>query len=136
MTRTLHIISACIGMCALAAASAQEIADPTRPSTAWAASQSQAAGKEVPPPVSNDPQIVVRRGSDVFVVINGTVVRPGETYNGARLLGVDGTDGIAIWQRGGVREVAGASAAVVKSAVDATPARVPQKKKQANGEIR
>jgi hypothetical protein len=118
---------ACAGHAALG-----QTADPTRPSAAWRAAQARAAGSE--PAADAGAEISIERPKGAFVVIDGTVVRPGQMHNGAKLLGV-GKNG-AVWQRGGASEETEGNGTVVKTAVGGDGSRALRRKTQTNGESR
>ena len=104
---------ALLAMVASAASHAQF--DPTRPHPAWVAAQApigtQSAARE---PINQVPQIIVMGPSRKFAIVDGQSVQPGETYNGAKLLGIDGGD--VVWQRGGGQEKSSMSPGVEKAA--------------------
>lgn len=103
------------GLFVAVASHAQAVSDPTRPAIAWLAVQPKATGVVVAEPESGTPgaQIVVVGPSRKFAMVDGNAVRTGETYKGAKLLGI-GSDSLT-WQNGEKREMASMSPAVVKT---------------------
>jgi hypothetical protein len=140
MTFAQHSITArrAVALCALACAAQAAFAqaDPTRPSAAWLASRTAPKEPAGEAAAASDSQIVVTRAGKAFVMVDGKVVRPGETYNGARLVRI-GEAG-AVWQRGDDPESAATSEAIVKTAVkaDGKPASKKQKRNANGGESR
>ena len=132
-TRCLIVI---MGLWIFAAVQAQTMADPTRPPSAWIASQSQppsteAMAEQAIPGV----QIVVISPSRKFVMVNGEAVHPGESYNGSRLVAIT-HDGV-VWRREGTNERTSMIAGVRKTVRGAEPTagKAKSKKKTVNGEV-
>lgn len=124
------------GLAVLEGIQAQTGADPTRPPGAWmAAQQPHSPGSELATePASPGAQIVVISPTRKFAMVNGQAVRPGETYNGARLVAIY-EDGVA-WQRDGVTERTRNSPAVQKKIRGAEPmASAKKSRKTVNGEV-
>jgi hypothetical protein len=90
----------------LGAAHAQSGEDPTRPPPSVLAPPAGGAAAQAipstPEPLSSA-RIIVTGPSRRFVVVDGFMVRVGETYKDAKLVDV-GPDG-AVWLRNGVREI-------------------------------
>ena len=89
---------------ASAALQAQPLTDPTRPPASWLAAQARPAGAaaEVTTPemtAAPDVQIVVSGATRQFAMVDGVAVRPGETYQGAKLLSIQQSG--AVWQKDG-----------------------------------
>ena len=94
-----------VGLTVPGPAQAEGMSDPTRPAAAWlAAQQPHAPGAEVvvAEPATPGIHIVVIGRTRKFAMVNGQAIRPGETYNGSRLVGVN--DDGAVWQRDGRQE--------------------------------
>lgn len=108
---------AAAGLVMLASAAAQAQFDPTRPHPAWLAAQIQATQSGAPevtpePPIPNA-QILVTGPSRRFAIVDGKAVSPGQTYNGSKLLSIDGAD--TVWQRSAGREKSSMTPGVDKS---------------------
>jgi hypothetical protein len=74
-------------LCACAAAAcAGTASDPTRPSPAWMASQPGSPEKEKPRMQPMETQVIVYSADRKIAVVDGVLVRLGETYNGERLV--------------------------------------------------
>ncbi|MBE7942727.1 MULTISPECIES: hypothetical protein [Ramlibacter] len=117
---------------ALASAGAQAQADPTKPSAAWLAAQAKSPGQKEPEATESsgpaNAQILLSGRARRFAMVDGHVVRPGESYNGAKLVAV-GEEG-AVWDRGGTRESSSMTPAVQKTTVAADKAKaLPATKK-------
>jgi hypothetical protein len=134
MTASRIVLAAALSLAAIGpCAFAQGLPDPTKPQAAWQAAHARALGKEAPvEAASNDARVVVERPGGAFVIVDGSIVRPGQTHNGAKLISIG--EGGAVWQRGGTREAPEAEGAVVKTPVTAADARTVRKKTQVNGE--
>ncbi len=99
-------------------AAAQAQFDPTRPDPTWLAAQIQAtqSGEQTevkPEPPIPTAQILVTGPSRKFAIVDGKTVSPGETYNGSKLLSIEGAD--TVWQRSAGREKASMTPGVDKS---------------------
>lgn len=132
LARRVSLQPVAVALLALAAAGVHAQSDPTKPSAAWLAAQAKAQGQKEPDPgESSGPanaQILLSSGSRRFVVVDGHVVRPGESYNGAKLVAI-GESG-AVWDRGGTRESPSMTPAVQKTTVAAAKAHaLPATKK-------
>ncbi len=81
-----------------------------------------------------DVQIVVIGPERKFAMVNGQMVRPGETYRGSKLVAIN-EDG-AVWRRDGVTEKSSMSPGVSKKIMGAEPmaGKAKAKKKPVNGE--
>lgn len=115
---------------------AQTMGDPTRPASAWLAAQdprmaAQALADSATPGV----QIVVVGPARKFAIVNGHAVRPGETYNGSKLMAVD--QGGIVWQKDGTSETSSMSPSVVKTASRSHEAKpvAPKAKRVLNGGV-
>jgi len=114
---------------------ADAVADPTRPAAEWLAAQpvvpgAEEAGYDLAPGV----RVLVIGPARKFAIIDGQMVRQGETYNGAKLVSVR-PEGVVL-QRDGSKERLSMSPAVVKKVRVSKPAasRSKSKKKVLNGE--
>ena len=100
---------------AVLASAAHAQADPTRPHPLWLAAQPRLPGTEATPePSMPAAHIVVTGPSRRFAVVEGEAVRPGESYNGSKLVGIEA--GGVVWQRSGSHERATMSPGVEKTA--------------------
>jgi hypothetical protein len=68
------------------AAWAGTASDPTMPSPKWIASQPSAPDKEKPRMQPMETQVIVYSADRKIAVVDGVMVRLGETYNGERLV--------------------------------------------------
>lgn len=89
-------------------------ADPTKPPKAWLAAQPGGMPEEAADHDAKETPIVVTGRGGGFVMFKGHAVKPGETYNGAKLVSV-GPEG-AVWERDGKREGPAANPAIQKTA--------------------
>jgi hypothetical protein len=71
---------------ACTAACAGTTTDPTQPSPKWLASQPGAPEKEKPRMQPMETQVIVFSADRKIAVVDGVLVRLGETYNGERLV--------------------------------------------------
>ncbi len=87
----------------LASAAAQTVLpnDPTRPAAQWLAAQARPAGGDTaaPDPEPAGVQIIVMGAKRQFAVIDGQLIRVGESYQGARLLSI-GSQGVLMQKDG------------------------------------
>jgi len=74
------LLFACIEVCA------GTTADPTQPSPKWLASQPGAPEKEKPRMQPMETQVIVYSADRKIAVVDGVLVRLGDTYNGERLV--------------------------------------------------
>lgn len=98
---------------------AAPLADPTRPANEWLAAQPGADGAPAGDALPGV-RVVVAGRARKLAIIDGQLVRLGETYNGARLVGV-GPDGVVL-QKDGSKEKLSMSPAVEKKTRLAQPA--------------
>jgi len=88
----------------LAGAVHAQSADPTRPPVFAQPPQAGAApAPEAPPEAAPSARIIVTSPSRSFVVVDGFMVRVGQTYRGAKLIEVSADH--AVWLRNGAREI-------------------------------
>lgn len=110
--------------------------DPTRPAPEWLAAQAPVPADEALGPASAPAgvQVIVIGPTRKFAIIDGQMVRFGQTYNGAKLVGIR-PEGVVL-QKDGVKEKLSMSPAVTKMVrvPNPTPGGVRSEKKAANGE--
>ena len=73
-------------MCACTSVWAGTPSDPTQPSPKWIASQPGSPDKEKPRMQPMETQVIVYSPERKIAVVDGVMVRLGETYNGERLV--------------------------------------------------
>jgi hypothetical protein len=84
-----HPVRACANallLCACASAWAGTAADPTQPSPKWLAAQPGGPEKEKVHVQPMETQVIVYSPDRKIAVVDGVLVRLGETYNGERLV--------------------------------------------------
>jgi hypothetical protein len=125
MLRRAALAAALLHACC--AAHAQAVADPTRPAGAAAPGGVTGSGSEAPVA-----QIVVTGKGRGFVVVDGQMVRVGQTYEGLKLVAI-GPQG-PVWQREGARRIVSTTPGVVKSEAGSDRGRgtVGEKSKRSN----
>lgn len=102
-----HIIGALIAAGWLVCASAETLINPTRPPAEWQAA-TQPAASPVPGAVipeteaKQSMQMLVVGKSRSFAVIDGQIIKVGDTYNGASVLGIR-RDGLVLQDEDGSR---------------------------------
>jgi len=124
---------ACLGNIELAMA--DSLGDPTRPTAEWLATQAVAPGAvAIPKDSAPGVRVLVVGPSRKFAIIDGQLVRLGETYNGAKLVGFH-ADGV-VMKKEGSKERLGMSPAVEKKVLASNPAagKPKSKKNVLNGE--
>lgn len=111
------------------------LTDPTRPAAEWLAAQPVAPGA---PAASNNAasglQVLVVGPARKFAIIDGQLVRYGETHNGAKLVGVR-PEGV-VMQKDGSKEILSMSPAAQKKVRASEPVagKPKSRKKVVNGE--
>jgi hypothetical protein len=113
------------GLLAASTASAQALIDPTRPANMsmapyGAGSAAHRAPEEQPAPVAS---IVVAGPMREFAVVDGQMVRVGQTYNGLRLKSVSIKG--AVWDKPAAPKRGPASSAAARSAPNVSRTAVP-----------
>ena len=113
-------------------AQADAMADPTRPAPEWLAAQPGAEGVGVD--AAPGLRVVVIGPSRKFAIIDGQMVRQGEIYNGAKLVGI--YPGGVVLQGDGGKERLSMSPAVEKKVrvSKPVPGKPKPKKNVLNGE--
>ena len=114
---------------------ADSLADPTRPTSEWLAAQPPAPGAEAVAQVApSGLQVLVLGPTRKFAIIDGQLVRLGETYKGAKLVGFH-ADGV-VMQKDGSKEMLSMSPAAIKKFEVSKPVvgRTKSGKKVVNGE--
>ena len=127
------IAVACLG--SIETALAVTLVDPTRPAPEWLALQPMMPGAAATASDSApNVRVLVIGPARKFAIIDGQMIRVGETYNGARLVGFH-ADGVVI-QKDGVNEKLSMTPAVVKKVEGSKPVvgRTKSGKKVVNGE--
>ena len=119
----------------MAPAHADSVPDPTRPATEWLAAQPAASGGHAA--FSNaapEVQVLVIGPTRKFAIVGGQTVRLGETFNGAKLVGIL-SDGV-VMQKDGSKEKLSMNPAVVKKLEGSKPVvgRAKSGKNVVNGE--
>ena len=120
---------------ALGPARADLLADPTRPAAEWLAAQPPVPGGEVAGSgTETGVQVLVIGRARKFAIVDGQLVRQGDSYNGARLVGIQ-HDGV-VMQRDGSKEKLSMNPAVEKKVRVSKPAagRAKSEKIVVNGE--
>lgn len=113
------LLLGCLG--GMAGAHAQLLADPTRPAAEWLATQPVLPGGEVAGSgAESGVQVLVIGRARKFAIVDGQLVRQGESYNGARLVGIR-HDGV-VMQRDGSKETLSMNPAVEKKVRASKPA--------------
>lgn len=131
----LFTVMVLAGLSCIGVAHADLLADPTRPAPEWLAAQPPVPGGEV---VGNSSaprvQVIVIGRSRKFAIIDGQLIRYGDTYNGSRLAGIH-PDGV-VMQKDGSKEKLSMSPAVEKKVRVSKPVtgRVKSEKNVVNGE--
>jgi len=125
------------GVGSLATAHADLLLDPTRPAPAWLAAQPTAAqpgGAADANGAEASVRVLVIGPARKFAIVDGQVMRYGDTYNGAKLVGI-AHDGV-VMQREGSRVKLSMSPAVEKKPRVSKPkaANVKSRKIVVNGE--
>jgi hypothetical protein len=87
---------------AAAAAIAGTPSDPTRPSPKWINAQPDASGAAKVKEQPMETQVILHGADRKIVVVDGVMVRVGETYNGDRLKEVKRNE--VIWKRSAMPE--------------------------------
>ena len=87
MKKPLRSLSACVACLAPAFAVAGTTADPTQPSAKWLTAQPNATAASAPARTQPmETQVIVYSADRKIAVVDGVLVRLGETYNGERLV--------------------------------------------------
>lgn len=113
-------VIALVGLGCFAAAHAAPLADPTQPAPEWLAMRSPSPGGDAAG--SGDVsglRVLVIGPSRRFAIIDGKMIRQGDTYNGAKLVGIQ-PDGVVL-QKDGSKEKLGMSPAVQKRVQQSKP---------------
>ena len=124
-----------IGLGSVLVAQAQSLDDPTRPAPEWLAAQPSSPGAEVASEgAASGVQVIVVGPARKFAIINGQLVRYGQTYNGAKLVGIAPES--VVLQKDGSKEKLSMSPAVEKRVLASQPeaSKIKSRKKVVNGE--
>ena len=124
-----------LGLGSMAVAQAQALDDPTRPALEWLAAQPVAPGAEVASEgAAAGVQVIVVGPTRKFAIINGQLVRYGQSYNGAKLVGIAPES--VVLQKDGSKEKLSMSPAVEKRVLASQPeaSKIKSRKKVVNGE--
>ncbi len=124
-----------VGWGGMNVALADSLADPTRPAAEWLAAQPPVPGAEaVAQGAASGLQVLVMGPARKFAIIDGQLVRLGQTYKGAKLVGFH-ADGV-VMQKDGNKEMLSMSPAAIKKIEGSKPVvgRAKSGKKVVNGE--
>ncbi len=112
----LALVGVGVGVGLTGAVSAQSLSDPTRPAPEWLAAQPPLPGAvAAAQDVAATPgvlQVLVIGQTRKFAIIDGLVVRYGQSYNGSKLVGIN-PDGVVL-QKDGKKEKLSMNPAVEK----------------------
>lgn len=110
--------------------------DPTRPAPEWLAAQARVPASELAEhdSASAGVRVIVLGATRKFAIIDGQLIRVGQTYHGVKLVRIR-PEGVVLHKDGG-EELLNMSPAVTKKVHVPRPSagRVPSRNKTANGE--